>query len=151
VGRLRAEQDVQLLVPDKPAMGWTFDNGREFPGAKGTLAVDPDVKHDGRESLRLIGDFSGGGNYVQMGRDVTALHCELSGLSFWLRAPGMKRLTMRLIDGTSQCHQIDLQLEPVSDDWRMVSFPVERFFATRGTAEAVKSVARYENWGGKKD
>ena len=82
VAHVRAEQDVQLLAPDKPAMGWNFDNGKEFPGAKGTLTVDPEVKHDGRESLRLIGDFSGGGNYVQMGRDVSALHCELSTLTF---------------------------------------------------------------------
>src|SRR5262249_55769356 len=81
----------------------------------------------------------------------SSLHCELSTLTFWLRAPGMKRLTMRLIDGTSQCHQIDLHLDPVSDDWRLVTFPVDRFFSTRGTAEALKSVARYENWGGAKD
>ncbi len=148
---VRAEQDVQLLVSGKPALGWAFDNGREFPGAKGELEADAEVKHDGRESLRLSGDFTGGGNYVQMSRDVAALNLNLSALSFWIKAPGVSGIGMRLIDGSKQCHQISLHFDPVSDDWRLVTFPVERFFANQGTAEAVKGVAKYEHWGGAND
>lgn len=146
-----SDQDVSLFVPEKPNMGFGFDNGQEFPGAKGTLSLDSSMKHDGQSSLHLSGDFTGGGAYVQMGRECSALHVDPHTLSFALRAPGMKRLTLRLIDGGDQCHQIDLNLEPASDDWKQISFPVERYFATRCTTGEVKSVVRYESWSGAHD
>jgi hypothetical protein len=148
---IRADDQVQLLAPGQPATGWTSDNGREFPGAVVTLAADPATQHDGQPSLRLAGDFTAGGNYVQMGRDLAALKLDLSVLSFWLRAPGVGGLTMRLIDASGQCHQIGLKLEPPSPDWRQVSFPVERFFAAQGTSEMVTGIGKYEHWGGAKD
>ena len=30
-----AQEPVALIDPGKPAGGWVFDNGREFPGARG--------------------------------------------------------------------------------------------------------------------
>lgn len=144
-------QDVPLLEADKPSMGWDFGNGPEFPGAKGSLEADADVTHDGKPSLRLKADLTGGGNYVQMGRNLDAMKLDLDTLSFWLKAPELTHLTMRLIDGSGQCHQLSVGLDPPSPDWRLVSFPVDRFFANRGTTEAVKGITKYENWGGAKD
>jgi hypothetical protein len=144
-------EDIPLIEPSEPGRGWSFDNGREFPGAEGTLAVDPAVQKDGKPSMRLIADLSKGGNYVSMSRNVSALKLEVEAVSFWLKAPGLERLTMRLVDGSDRCHQIGLKLDPPSDDWRLVSFPIQRFFDKRGTAEAVQGVAKYESWGGPKN
>ncbi|MCW8131024.1 MAG: hypothetical protein KIS92_11800 [Planctomycetota bacterium] len=146
-----AAQDVPLLEEGKPAMGWDFGNGPEFPGAKGSLEADAEVTRDGKPSLRLKADLTGGGNYVQMGRNLDALKLDLDTLSFWLKAPALNHVTMRLIDGSGQCHQLSLKLEPISDEWRLVTFPVDRFFENQGTTEAVKGIAKYEHWGGKKD
>jgi hypothetical protein len=44
--------------------GWKFDNGREFPGAQGKLALAAEPFRD-KPVLSLYGDFTKGGNYVQ--------------------------------------------------------------------------------------
>lgn len=147
--RLAAE-DIPLIDPAEPAKGWRSGNGAEFPGAKVALAADPATTKDGKPSLRLTADLSGGGNYCDMSREVKDLKLEVESVSFWLKAPGLDGLGMRLIDGGGRCHQISLNLAPATDDWRLVSFPISRFFEKRGTAEAVQGVARYESWGGPK-
>ena len=86
VGLLHAEQ-VPLIDPAEPAKDWKFDNGQEFPGAKGSLTLDPAVVRDGKPALRLIADLTGGGNYVQMSREVSQLKLEVESVSFWLKAP----------------------------------------------------------------
>jgi hypothetical protein len=150
LGILRAEE-VPLIDSADPAKEWKFDNGQEFPGAKGSLALDPLVVKDGKPGLRLIADLSGGGNYVSMSRNVEPLKLEVESVSFWIKAPKVEHLTMRLIDGGDRCHQINLGFDKPSDDWRLVSFPIQRFFEKRGTAEAVQGVSKYESWGGAKN
>ena len=150
MGPLEGEE-VPLIDPAAPASEWKFDNGQEFPGAKGSLTVDPAVVRDGKPSLRLVSDLSAGGNYVQMSREVGHLKLEVESVSFWLKAPKVEHLTMRLIDGGDRCHQISLGFDKASDDWRLVSFPIQRFFEKRGTAEAVQGIAKYESWGGAKN
>ncbi len=143
--------EVPLIDPADPAKDWKFDNGQEFPGAKGSLVLDPLAVKDGKPSLRLTADLSGGGNYVQMSRNVEAHKLEAESVSFWIKAPKLEHLTMRLIDGGDRCHQINLGFDKPSDDWRLVSFPIQRFFEKRGTAEAVQGVSKYESWGGAKN
>ncbi len=146
--------NASLIDATDPGKGWTFGNGAEFPGAVGSLAADPAVTHNGHASLHLISDLTKGGNYVQMARDVSDQNLALDTLSFWIHAPGVPGMAMRLIDGSDQCHQISLTFDAASDDgsgWRLVTFPVDRFFAARGTADAVKGIAKYENWGGAND
>lgn len=143
-------KDVDLFTTARPTLGWNFDNGQEFPGAKGALVVDATVKHGDQESLFLSADFSGGGCYVQMGRDVSALKVDPSVISFWLRAPGVKSISMRLCDSSGQCHQLVQNVE-ASDDWRQITLPVEKFFAARSGGEACKVISRYEKWGGPND
>jgi hypothetical protein len=148
-GNARAADEVALIDPDKPLDGWRFDNGPEFPGAKGGMAVDGDVEAQHRPALRLDGDFTGGGNYVQTGRDLPTVDVET--LTFWLKAPqGLEQITLRLIDGTGQCHQFNLRVE-AHGNWQRILFPVARYFEKAGTSSSVELVKRYEGWGGAKD
>ena len=141
----RAQETVSLMTPRD---AWSFNNGPEFPGATGGLTADPLAPRDGRDSLKLVGDFTKGGNYVQAGRKIDDLDVRL--LSLWVRNPDADRLTLRINDASGQTHQIVLKTE-ASADWQQVVFPLERFFARRGQADAVPGVAKYESWGGAKD
>src|SRR5437588_13096044 len=53
--------------------GWTYIDGREFPGAKGSLALDAADAHGGKRSYKLQADFGGGGAYVGVWRDLASL------------------------------------------------------------------------------
>ena len=140
---------TSLIDPANPASNWRFDNGREFPGAKGSLAADASVEAQYRPVLRLDGDFTGGGNYVQAGSDLPPV--ALGALSFAVKAPrGMEQITLRLIDGTGQCHQFNLRIEG-HGEWQRVRFPVARYFERAGTSAALELVKRHEGWGGAKD
>jgi len=130
-----------------PQDAWKFDNGREFPGATGSLAVDPPAQRDGKDSLKLAGDFTEGGNYVQAGRD---LDMDIRILRMWLRNPDAEQLTFRIVDASGQCHQLNLKIQP-SAEWQQLTFPLAEFFARKGGSDAVPNVAKYENWGGAKD
>jgi hypothetical protein len=142
------QEPVPLVGAKDPAAGWKFDNGREFPGATGGLTADPGVTHNGRPSLKLVGDFTKGGGYVQAGRAIDKL--DVRELVLWVRNPDADRFTLRLTDGSGQTHQLVLKTEP-GPDWQKIVLPVERFFARRGQADAVTTVAKYESWGGAKD
>ena len=61
------------------------------------------ARHCSRPALALAADFTGGGNYVQMGRRIDPV--DVDSLSLWVKAPkGADCFTLRLIDGTGQCH-----------------------------------------------
>src|SRR5690554_4239206 len=142
-----AQQILPLLGEDQTFAAWKSYNGQEFPGAKVTLMPDGKVRHNNMASLRLEGDFTEGGNYVEAS---TSIGTDISMLSFWLRFPGAEQLTIRLIDGSGQCHQIRIQIEK-GEDWQRVVFPVADFFARRGQPDAVQGITKYEYWGGAKD
>ncbi len=139
----RAQPPVSLTTPKGT---WTFNNGAEFPGAAGALTFDTDAK-SGEVSLNLVGDFTKGGNYVQVGRPIDKL--DVRELSMWVRGPDAQ-LTIRLVDASGQTHQFNLKLE-AKTEWQRLTFPLERFFERRGKADAVDTVAKYESWGGDKD
>src|SRR4051794_16523923 len=82
---LRAQDPVPLISPAQPDVGWTFNNGQEFPGATGAISVDPVAQRAGHPSLKLVGDFSKGGKYVVAGRKIE--NVDIRDLSFWLRSP----------------------------------------------------------------
>lgn len=145
-----AAQDIPLIDPGEPLKGWNANNGAEFPGATVELIHDQAASRDGKPTLKLTADLTKGGGYCDMGRDVSGLKLDVESVSFWLKAPGASGITMRLVDANRCCHQIKLTLDPPSDDWRLVSFPIKRFFDKRGTSEAVQGVIKYERWGGKK-
>lgn len=142
-----AQQVLPLLNDDESFSAWRPYNGQEFPGAKVSLHPDGKVRHNNLPSLRIEGDFTEGGNYVEAS---TAIGMDVSMVSFWLRFPGSDGLSIRLIDGTDQCHQIRFHIEK-SDDWQRIVLPVADFFARRGQPDAVQGIAKYEYWGGAND
>lgn len=141
---VRAAEVVDLLDPDAKNLGWSFDNGREFPGATGGLNSQT---IDGTQMLILDGNFEKGGTYVQMARRLDDI--DIDTLGFDLRS-NAKAITVRVIDAEGQCHQIKFGVEE-ADSWQRVTFPLKRFFANRGKPTAVKGVMQYEYWGGPKD
>src|SRR5690348_13729964 len=54
-------------------VAWGFSLGQEFPGAKGSLTVVKDQPVKGTDSLKLAGDFTGGGQYVETTVDLRDL------------------------------------------------------------------------------
>jgi hypothetical protein len=145
---LQAEESLSLIEADNAAKVWSFNNGAEFPGAKGSLSLDPNARREGKESLRLVGDFTGGGGYVQAGRDIKDV--DVRDLSMWVKCPESDHFTLRINDASGQTHQFDLKTE-TSPDWQKIDLPLERFFERRGQADAVTGISRYEVWGGAKD
>src|SRR5690606_34690354 len=82
-----ALEAVPLISATDSAKGWSFNNGQEFGGgAKGGLEVDPSASREGKPSLRLTGDFTKAGMYVQAGRPFPKT--EIRGLSMWVKNPG---------------------------------------------------------------
>lgn len=142
---VQGQQPISLMTPRE---AWSFNNGSEFPGATGGLTVDAQARPERGESLKLVGDFTRGGKYVQAGRKIDGV--DIRELALWVRNPDEAKFTVRLVDATGQTHQAVLRMEARSD-WQRLVFPVERFFARRGQADAVTTVTKYESWGGAKD
>ena len=142
------DSTTELLVGDAAAQfGWKFDNGREFPGATGKVAVDSTTRCNGKDSLKLDGDFTKGGNYV---RAFTMLDgIDIRALTLWVMNPDLDGMSLRIIDASGQCHQFSLKIV-AKPDWQKIEFPLQQFFAK---AEGITGaqVNRYESWGGAKD
>ena len=143
ISALPAVEAVPLGDPASPTWGFRFDNGQEFPGATGKLGVDPAVTRDGKPGLKLEGDFTKGGTYVQALIDTPAI--DIDELSFWFKGPGSETQCLRIVDSGGQCHQFNLKVQKTTE-WQLLSFPLAQFFARRNVHEAV---AKYEAWGSK--
>lgn len=123
---------------EKGSAGWNYVGGEEFPGARGSLTVDPAVAHGGTKSIRLSADFSGGGAYVGTWRTLDVLKgAEFTEIRLWAKGEGASRLGIRLIDSTDQCHQSHLPIGG-SADWQQVVLKV-------------KDLVGGEHWGGAND
>ncbi len=139
----RGQQAVSLIDPDRPAGGWEFGNGPEFPGAKGSLELAAESFRD-QPVLSLHGDFTEGGNYVQAW--VALPKNGLGTLSIWVNSPaGSQRLPIRFIDAGERCHQINLRLNE-KGGWQHLVLPLDDFFKKMGTSEALDIVTGYESW-----
>jgi len=139
----RGQQAVSLIDPDRPAGGWEFGNGPEFPGAKGSLELAAESFRD-QPVLSLHGDFTEGGNYVQAW--VALPTSGLGTLSIWVNSPaGSQRLPIRFIDAGERCHQINLRLNE-KGGWQHLVLPLDDFFKKMGTSEALDIVTGYESW-----
>ncbi len=143
-----SQEPIALLDPAKPAGGWAFDNGPEFPGARGNLELAAERFRD-QPVLSLHGDFAEGGNYVQA--SIVLPKNKLKTLSFWVNVPaGSERLPIRLMDSEQQVHQINLKISE-KGGWQHIVFPVAEFFKRMGTTSSLDMVVRYEKWDGAKD
>jgi len=131
LAKQRALDAVPLWAQDRPGMsarillddfdkepsGWKYIGGQEFPGATGSLTMDKTTGHEGKGSYHLVGDFSGGGGYVGTWKDLPQRN--FTELRIWIKAPNVRMIMARLVDGTDQCHQRHILLTP-SDDWQEV-------------------------------
>jgi len=139
----RGGEPVSLIDPDKPAGGWEFGNGPEFPGARGKIEL-ADEPFRGKPVLSIFGDFTGGGNYVQAW--VALPETEPGTLSLWVNSPaGSKRLPIRFTDAEDKCHQINFRLNE-KGGWQHLVLPLGEFFRKMGTSEALDTVVGYESW-----
>lgn len=105
---------VRLDEVEDGATPWHFDNGQEFKGAKGSLQLLKDEPAKGQTAFKLTGDFTGGGAYVQMLRDLKGVEMkDLAALRCKVKSDNVKTLSVRLLDATGQCHQRKgLRIEP---------------------------------------
>lgn len=92
---------------------WRFLEGREFPGARGSIELEND-------SLRLNADFTGGGNYVGVARPIQA---DVSLVAFEVKT-GARAIHLRFIDDTKQTFQVGRRLSGNPEQWQQVSVPV---------------------------
>jgi hypothetical protein len=100
----RADADETTIDNFEGALApapWTFFNGPEFPGAKGSLTRGPG--HSG-SGARLAYDFSGGGAYVAASLRL-AVPVNAAAIGFWVRAPAGIHVWMRVVDSTAQVLQ----------------------------------------------
>ena len=149
VGAARAAEEISLIDAESPMSVWGFGNGGEFPGAKGGAKVDDSADAQRKPVIALSADFTGGGRYVMIGRDTPAVDVET--LVFWVKAPrGYKALSVQLVDGSGQCHQLHLKIEE-HGNWQQIVFPIKKYFDNAGTSGAVELVAGYQGWGGADD
>lgn len=103
VASLLAARAGELFEEGQQSLGWVFENGQEFAGATGQLTELPGNPDSVSARLRLAGDFSGGGNYVQMLREVSV--GEVEKIVLKVRSENTPALVIRLNDETGQCHQ----------------------------------------------
>jgi len=118
---------------------WGFNLGQEFPGAKGGLDLVEDQPEAGRNAMRLHGDFTGGGAYVGLRRSFEQLDIQaMKVLRIKMRSETAKTFSLRMLDGTGQCHQRkDLPFN-ADGKWHVVEFvPTE--------------IAGGEHWAGAND
>ena len=108
-GPSSAGQVIEDFESTDAAARWTFSNGPEFPGAKGSFRVSSGVGRKGSNAGVLAFDFSGGGAYVEAYRIFdTALTCDGVFFRFSSYPPG-STLRIRLIDSAQQTFQTSLQ------------------------------------------
>ncbi|HOM27603.1 MAG TPA: hypothetical protein PKV21_08900, partial [bacterium] len=67
---LFSAEKIDLFEKDKELYGWKIGLGLEFKGAKGQLIIDDNVKYNGKPSLKLTGDFTEGGKYVEVSKNL---------------------------------------------------------------------------------
>ncbi|HLN57313.1 MAG TPA: hypothetical protein VK416_02070 [Thermoanaerobaculia bacterium] len=91
---------------------WTFSNGPEFPGAKGSLTRG--AGHSG-SGAHLAYDFSGGGAYVAASLKL-ATPINAAEVGFWVRAPAVIHAWLRVVDSTRQVLQYGLARPFGADD-----------------------------------
>lgn len=104
---------------------WTFSNGAEFPGARGTFAPDTGAAHAGAFGGKLSFDFTGGGNYVSalLKMPETSGHPaeDWKGLRLWLKRPEGNNVSFRYTDSAGQTFQ--KMVECAADRWVQVTIP----------------------------
>ena len=134
-----APRPKSLINPENPLEGWNFENGAEFPGAKGKMTASE--KKPG--AIRLYGDFTGGGECVRIIRSIT--YDKIGSIAFDVDTSA-ERVGVVLTDGSGQCHM--LHFTRTVDDWNRIVIPIPSLFGDRKSVPHIKYMGK---WGGKND
>lgn len=117
---------------------WSFSNGGEFPGARGSFKRTGEAAHDGRFGGELSFDFSGGGNYVgailRVSPGAEAASSSADAVRLWLNRPEGNEVIFRYTDSAGQTFQKPVECE--AGRWVSVVIPFTGWTA---------------NWGGPND
>jgi hypothetical protein len=116
---------------------WTFSNGAEFPGAKGSFERATEAAHEGQFGGKLTFDFTGGGNYVgailQMPEWGAGSTGGWNGLRLWLNRPEGNDLIFRYTDSAGQTFQ--KPVECLAGRWVRVTIPFSEWVGHWGGAD----------------
>ncbi|MFD0715768.1 S-layer homology domain-containing protein [Paenibacillus sp. GCM10027626] len=102
---------------EKASELWDVGYGMEFPGANGDFTRDSTDAKSGNYSGKLSGDFTNGGKYIALSRDIPPI--DMQKLSFWVKTADAQWFTLRVKDATGQAHQQRIALSK-STDWQKV-------------------------------
>lgn len=92
------------LAASDPLAGWTFSNGREFPGATGELKWNAAEGHSKPGCAEVRFSFDKGGGYVATMMPLPAKN-DARRVRLWLKKPGTNRITFRAADESGQVFQ----------------------------------------------
>jgi hypothetical protein len=116
---------------------WTFSNGAEFPGAKGSFERAMEAAHEGQFGGKLTFDFTGGGNYVgailQMPEGGAGATGGWNGLRLWLKRPEGNEFVFRYSDSAGQTFQ--KPVECPAGRWVRVTIPFSGWTGHWGGAD----------------
>lgn len=137
-GQTTANEQLLDDFETKP-QHWKYVGGEEFPGAKGSLEQDTSVAHGGKASYRLQADFTGGGAYVGVWRDLGSLDArDVKEIRFWVKATRVTKFGVRVNDATGQCHQKKNVPLAATTEWQEVVLKIA-------------DIMGGEHWGGAND
>lgn len=111
---------------------WAFNNGPEFPGAKGRIDWDGREGHDAQGCLALHHDFSGGGNYVEASFALPEGDT-VRVVRLWIKKPGAHKMTFRATDSGGQTFQKPLEYDFA--DWQQVEVDLSSWQSSWGGAK----------------
>jgi len=116
---------------------WTFSNGAEFPGAKGSFERTMEAAHEGQFGGKLAFDFTDGGNYVgailQMPEGGAGATSRWNGLRLWLKRPEGNDFVFRYSDSAGQTFQ--KWVECPAGRWVRVTIPFSGWTGHWGGAD----------------
>jgi hypothetical protein len=116
------------------ASAWTFSNGGEFPGARGSFQRVQAAAHAGQWGGRLSFDFTGGGNYVaailRLRTSSDASTPRRDAVKAWLHRPEGNEVVLRYTDSADQTFQ--KPVECAAGRWVSVTVPLSGWTAHWG-------------------
>lgn len=130
----------RLVLDDSESdpKGWDYIPGWEFPGAKGSLAIDTGTAHGGKRSYKLQADLTGGA-YVGVWRDLASLKGrDCTEIRLWIKAVNVTKIGVRINDSSDQCHQKNGVPLAATKDWQEIVLKVS-------------DLVGGEHWGGAND
>ena len=138
---------VPMVTAGQPLLGWQFNDASANGGSTGGLTMNSD-KHDDHDSLLFSGDFSSGGNYLEISYAVPNLN--VASVTMWLNSSTLTSIRLRLEDSSEQWHQMKVSI-PGNGGWKKWTFSLDHYFGNKNDAAVDPAVSEYTAWNGAND